>query len=222
MKKLFITLAFVAATFFCQAQFYVGGSLGLSGTGGKTTVSSSGSELSTNDPKGINFTIAPSVGYMFSDNLGAGLDFGFGFDRSKSEQDIAGTTYTNKSLKPIWGVSPYLRYVFGDFDNVKLYADVRAIFGGNKSKTIVEGDGQSVEAVGDKESKFGIGVVPGIAYYIDDNIFINARLNLFELGYKMNKVVNDQNGVTTTKKSNIYGLGVNNQTALSIGFYYAF
>ena len=224
MKKLFITLAFVAATFFCQAQFYVGGSLGLLGTGGKTTVSSSGSELSTNDPKGINFTIAPSVGYMFSDNLGAGLDLGLGFGREKYEQDVAGTNYTIKDKATEWGVAPYLRCVFGDFDNIKLYADLRASFGGLTPKYSAEGDGEVHEVVGDKESKFGIGVVPGIAYYIDDNIFINARLNLFELGYQMNKVVSvdEDTNVTTTKKSNIYGLGVNNQTALSIGFYYAF
>lgn len=120
MKKLFITLAFVAATFFCQAQFYVGGSLGLSGTGGKTTVSSSASELSTNDPKGINFTIAPSVGYMFSDNLGAGLDFGFGFDRSKSEQDIAGTTYTNKSLNQ-YGVCLHIYVMFLEISTMLSY-----------------------------------------------------------------------------------------------------
>ena len=224
MKKLFITLAFVAATFFCQAQFYVGGSLGLSGTGGKTTVSSSGSELSTNDPKGINFTIAPSVGYMFSDNLGAGLDLGLGFGREKYEQDVAGTNYTIKDKATEWGVAPYLRCVFGDFDNVKLYADLRASFGGLTPKYSVEGNGEAHEEVGDKEFNFGIGVVPGIAYYLNDNIFINARLNLFELGYQMSKVesVDEDTNVTTTKKSNIYGLGVNNQTALSIGFYYAF
>lgn len=222
MKKLFITLAFVAATFFCQAQFYVGGSLGILGAGGKTTVSSSGSEVSSDMPKDFYFTIAPSVGYMFSDNLGAGLDLGFGFGREKYEQDVVGTNWTIKEKTTEWGVAPYLRCVFGDFDNVKLYADLRASFGGLTPKYSAEGNGEVHEEVGDKEFNFGIGVVPGIAYYLNDNIFINARLNLFELGYQMSKVESVDGDITTTNTYNSFGLGVNNQTALSVGFYYTF
>lgn len=222
MKKLFVTLAFVAATFFCQAQFYVGGSLGVLGNGGKTTVSGPNSETSVDKPKDFYFAIAPSVGFMFSDNLGVGLDLGLGFGREKSEMDFAGETYSIKVKATEWGVAPYLRCVFGDFDNVKLYADLRASFGGLKPKTITEGGSTTIEEVGDKEFNFGIGVVPGIAYYLTDNISINARLNLFELGYQMNKVESVDGDITTTEKYNSFGLGINNKTALEVGFYYTF
>ncbi|MGN0033749.1 MAG: outer membrane beta-barrel protein [Candidatus Limimorpha sp.] len=228
MKKLFITLAFVAATFFCQAQLYVGGSLGFSGATGFTTTTSSTSsiDVTVNMPKYFTFSITPVVGYMLTDNLAAGLGFGLAFDNMKYSEDVMDVTYTVKEKETSWIVAPWLRYFFADFKDIRLYADFRVGFGGSKPKNIVEGDSTTVENVGDKEFDFGVGVIPGIAYYLNDHISINTRLNLLSVGYSMTKVTSEEiygnETFTTVNKYNDFGLGVNMPTAIEVGFYYTF
>ncbi|MBR4837544.1 MAG: hypothetical protein IK004_03795 [Bacteroidales bacterium] len=75
MKKLFITIAFVAAGLFASAQgLFVGGSLGMDFQKSKTKTGS----VTVDNPKTFAWDITPSVGYMFAENMGAGIDFGFG------------------------------------------------------------------------------------------------------------------------------------------------
>ena len=71
MKKLFITIAFVAATMFASAQLYVGGSLGMSTKGGKDKVEFGGTTTTTDAPKAFNFSIAPEAGFRKNNLLTA-------------------------------------------------------------------------------------------------------------------------------------------------------
>lgn len=123
MKKLFITLAFIAAGFFAQAQLYVGGSLGFGTEGGKTIYKNGGVETTIDAPKMLSFTIAPEIGYMFSDNMGAGVELGFGLGRTKLENN--GVTATIKDIA--WAVSPYFRYIFAEPGDLRFYADAKVI-----------------------------------------------------------------------------------------------
>ena len=77
MKKLFITIAFVAASMLASAQLYVGGSLGMDFSKSKDK---DGSTTVEGD-KVVAFDITPSVGFMFNDNMGVGLDLMFGMGK---------------------------------------------------------------------------------------------------------------------------------------------
>lgn len=66
-------MVFVAAAFFCNAQLFVGGNIGLGTTANKVTMGSETNE----GPKSFTFYFNPSVGYMFNDNIGAGIVLGF-------------------------------------------------------------------------------------------------------------------------------------------------
>lgn len=209
MKKVFFTIALMAAAFFCQAQLFVGGGLGFGTQSGSVKTGS----VSVDAPKVFSFGIRPTVGYMFNENVGAGLAFGFSYDK---------TTDGDEKIKtPGWEVAPFFRYVVADWDAVSLYADLVVNINGNKIK--YDYDGTTFDDA--KTFGFGIGVVPGIAYHLTDNISINADVDLVALGYNMTKVTTpaesefDEEVVT---KTNTFGFGVNRPTSITVGFFYTF
>lgn len=189
MKKLFITLAFVAAAFFAQAQLFVGGSLGFTNT--KDPLDNPGAEKIT------KINVLPTVGYMFADNMGVGVDFGMNYKKEKYDNDVKTTE---------WVINPYFRYIFAEVDNFKFYGDLKAEMKFGKQKQ----DG----ADDVKTSTFGVGVVPGMSYNLTDNISMVASLNILRLGYTQTK--------EGDAKQKEFGFGVNENTPLNIGFVYTF
>jgi len=222
MKKLFITMAFVAAGLFASAQgLFVGGSLGFATQGGKDVYKLNGVETTIDAPKIFVFDVNPEIGFMFSDNMGAGVEFGFGFGRGKIEND--GVTTTVKTTN--WKIAPYFRYVFAEPGDFRFYADAKVSLSGDKPKTTVEEAGISTTFDGDKTLQFGAGIVPGMQFYVSDNFLIDAKLNIFSLGYSMTKVTSkdvDTDGDEYVVKTNGFGFGINDPTDLSIGFIYTF
>ena len=188
MKKLFITLAFVAAAFFAQAQLFVGGSAGFTNT--KDPLHSNAEKITT-------ISVLPTVGFMFSDNMGVGVDFGMNYTKEKAAGDKKTTEYV---------VCPYFRYVFAEVDNFKFYGDLKADLKFGKVK---EDGADDV-----KTSTFGVGVVPGMSYNLTDNISMVASLNILRLGYTQTK--------EGDAKQKEFGFGVNENTPLNIGFVYTF
>lgn len=225
MKKLFITLAFVAATMFASAQFYVGGSLGMDMQNGKLKAEGNGLTVTQDQPKTFDFTFAPEIGFMFNDNMGVGLDIMFGFgkvtDKDYTTDPVVTTTIKGSTI----GFAPYFRYVFAEVDNFKFYADAKLAWQMTKPKVTVEGNGVTVTADGAKTTNFGIGIVPGMAYMLTDNISMNCALNILELGFSTQKTVEknpDGDGIDYTTTSNEFGFGVNYATPITIGFFYTF
>ena len=201
MKKLFITIAFVAAAMFAQAQFFVGGNLGLGF--GSTKVES------TKVEKTFGFTIAPGVGYMFNDNMGVGIDLLFSMDKTtfpESDGWMKTTTF---------GFAPYFRYVFAEVDNFKFYADAKFNF--QKATDKVKDVDDS-----DKTTNLGVNIVPGVQYNFTDNISMVASLNVLKLGWNMEKTETKVAGETVKTTENNFGLGINENTPLMVGFVYTF
>ena len=211
MKKLFITIAFVAATMFASAQLYVGGNLGM-----KITNSSlkSGSETQT-QKKTFDLEIVPTVGYMFADNMGVGLDFGMKFNKETTPKEVIMATDDKIEKETSWVIAPYFRYVFAELDNFKFYADAKVAMTFGKEK-IEQGSSKSD---GDKTFNLGIGIIPGLSYDLTDNIAMVAEIDVLSLGYNMRKVTEPNDDV---KKTNKFGLHVNNNADIKIGFVYNF
>ena len=215
MKKLFLTLAFVAATMFASAQLFVGGSLGMDFRSEKTTY-----DGATNvNAKTFVFNFNPNVGFMFAENMGAGLEINFAFDKTTNPKNDVNLV-ENIDKTTTFGVTPYFRYVFATVDNFTFYADGKVNFSTSKDKNV--NDGTTTD--GDKTMKFGINVVPGFAYNLTDNISFNAELNILKLGWNMTKTTEpkDALGNETVRKSSNFGFGINEPTAIKIGFFYTF
>lgn len=225
MKKLFITIAFVAAAMFAQAQFFVGGNLGLGIQNGKFKAEGNGMTLTQDQPKTFAFTFAPTVGFMFNDKMGVGLDLMLGMGKNTQKDYSTDPAVTSTTKETTIGFAPYFRFVFAEVDNFKFYADARIEYLMSKPKVTVEGNGVTITADGDKTTNFGIGVVPGMAYYFTDNISMNCQLNLLELGFATQKTVSknpNNDGVDYTTTTNNIGFGVNGATPVTVGFFYTF
>lgn len=208
MKKLFITIAFVAASMLASAQLYVGGSLGMDFSKSKDKFGSTTVE----GDKVVAFDITPSVGFMFADNMGAGIDFGFGITNTTTPANDPQPEI--KTKESAWAIAPYFRYVFAEVDNFKFYCDAKLGLGGGKSKQTA--DGTTVE--GPKVTYLGVGIVPGMAYMLTDNISMNCTLNVLALSFEQTKSKLDDNSSTETA----IGFGINRATPVTIGFFYNF
>ena len=224
MKKLFITIAFVAATMFASAQLYVGGSLGMDMQNGKYKAEGNGMSITQDMPKAFTFTFAPEAGFMFADNMGVGLKFGFGMGKEVETEYFYDPDYTVKvtTKTTILAFAPYFRYVFAEVDNFKFYADAQLAYAMNKPKVTSESDGTTVTVDGAKTTALGFGIVPGMAYQLTDNISMNCALNILELGFTTTKTKQTEDNVTYSETVNDFGFGVNNATPITIGFYYTF
>lgn len=225
MKKLFITIAFVAAAMFANAQFFVGGNLGMDFTSGKWKAEGNGVTVTQDQPKTFEFTFAPSIGFMFNDKIGVGLDIMFGMDKATNKDYTVDPVVTTTIKTTTFGLAPYFRYVFAEVDNFKFYCDAKLLWQMDKPKVKVEGNGVTVTADGAKTTTFGVGIVPGMAYMLTDNISMNCALNILELGFSTSKTVDknpDGDGVDYTTTNNEFGFGVNGATPITIGFFYTF
>lgn len=211
---------------FANAQFFVGGGLGLTTEGGKTKMSGNGTTIEADAPKAFTFQFVPSVGYMFNDNMGVGIDLGIGFSKEVTDNlvDPAGDTYKETIKATTFAIAPYFRYVFAEIDNFKFYGDVKFAFATSKPKDKIEYKdlNTTVEMDGMKMSAWALGVIPGIQYNFTDNISINAKINLLSLGFTSTKYSQENNGVKLTDKTNQFGFGVNEPTDFEFGFFYTF
>lgn len=153
MKKIIVVLAAALIGFSANAQFYVGGSLGLNSTEGSSS-----------------FTIAPEFGYALSDKLTIGAVVGLGNNELSlfypQLNDLSGIIGSLGLLEEGfgWQVNPYVRYTFAQVGNFSIFADGALNLGGFKYKDWDE----SVFA-------WGISINPGCAYNITDNWAVVAH-----------------------------------------------
>lgn len=103
MKKLFILALMVTCTIAAKAQFYVGGTFGLSAETTKVD-----DESHTNSV----YSISPEAGYNINKVWAVGLSVGLSYTVNGGGEDV--TT---------WGISPYARATFAHAGAVDFFAE---------------------------------------------------------------------------------------------------
>lgn len=231
MKKLLFTLAFVATVVAAQAQLFVAGSIGFDKTSGNSEfITTIGNEVQ--DPvidyadRTTSFVIAPAVGYMFSDVMGFGATIGYETSTLKSCTDVEKKEFGNKYNVQTFGIQPFFRYVFGDFGNIKLYADAKLPIAFHTEKATYKDEDTTIEEKGPKGFGIGLYVVPAFTYQFNEHISINAELGLLSLGWSQvkNSYTEEYGEVLTEgwEKENEFGVGVNTRVPVQFGFVYTF
>lgn len=234
MKKILFVLVFVTMAVASQAQLFVGGYLGFNRTGGNseiTTVAGNTTVIETDySPRVSNFDIRPMVGYMMSDAIGFGVTVGYESTTTKECTNVENKEFNEKTTDSGFGFAPFFRYVFGDFEKIKLYADAKLplVFGSRKYEHFV-GD-NLVKDKGPKLFEIGFNIVPSFSYQFNDHVSFNAELGLLSLGWNQKKVSTSNEyelgGVTVTEdsynKTSNFGIGVNNRVPVQFGLIYTF
>ena len=148
MKKILLLAVVMFASLNANAQFYVGGSIGFGSVGG------GGNSEAV-------FTILPEVGYQLTDKWAIGCIMGY----HKGDGAFADSSQTTENgmivnLAEEFIINPYARYSALSWKNVTLFFD------GNLKFT----------SVIDRGTRFGIGVAPGLAIALTDNISFVTHL----------------------------------------------
>lgn len=166
MKKIVLLMFLVGAALTVNAQVYVGGSLGF---------------WNNDDHDFTNFTIAPEIGYNFSEKWAVGAEIAY------IHQKIG------KGKANGFEIAPYARFNYLKTGMLRLFVDGGFAYMSIKPKGLDSFDG------------FEIGLKPGLALDVTDNISLVTKFGF--LGYRDDYGLDMEDGVAAPT-SNGFGLGI--------------
>ena len=212
MKKLFIFVAAALLSISANAQWYVGGMVGLDVNGeGSDNLIGSGK---TTD---LNFNLAPEVGYFLSDKLAVGGYFSInaGSHNNKIQDKIEGQDSETSTTRFHWAIEPYVKYKFWGIGKFGIWgqADVWIGTSTTKYKGAVNSPVPNVD--------YGIEVLPVLTYSLNEHFTLDAYIDCVSLSYNGSCHNDKKNDIKNT--SNSFGLGAATRgSILSVGFHYNF
>lgn len=156
MKKILLAAFVAVASLSANAQVWVGGNLGLN----TEKTSFDGTTLS----KQNKVTIAPEIGYKYSDNLDFAVKLGY------SHTDGEGKASTNG-----FSINPYVRYTCFTSGKFSAFVDGGFSYGMNHTS-----------GVDDNTNTWKIYIQPGLAYSLTDKVGLVAHIG-DGLGWKFSK-----------------------------------
>ena len=206
MKKIFLSvLAIAAMATTANAQLWVGGSLGFSHEGGVIKTK----EADTDKPSVNSFSFAPMVGFELNEKLSVGgkLDF-----TNESTKQTVGDTDT-KRTKTTFGITPFARYTFVEFNKFGLLAEAGIPVSFISSKH----DNGSKTVKGDPETSIGLYVRPMLTYSLNDNFQLECGLNFLSLDVE-HSVIKDRDDKKNKNITNTFNFGVDSRNVATVGF----
>ncbi len=207
MKKIFVTLAAIAAlSFSANAQLFVGGTAGLGFDGGKTTLNGTSSDNEST----LKLTVAPNIGYCFADNFLAGARLGISYNETTTPALIGDDTEVSNFS---WAIQPYARYRFGEWNRFGLWSEVNAGIGRETGKTEVGSN--SIE--NDPVLGWAVKVLPVLTYSVNDHLTLETSLNFLTLGYEGSYTADADKTHEISKSSLIFGANGNDVFGSAIG-----
>ena len=169
---------------------------------------------------GYQFKITPLVGYAYSKNSLVGVRFGY--SRGLTQLDNASLSITSLdnsfyySLKHSYNVEALWRnYIPLGRDNKRfaLFAQVGLAVGGSQSK-LASGPQQSISGAYSTSFDVALGVNPGIAAFLTNNMAIEVNIGVLGLSYSRTRQISNQvvSGTTALSqmnfKVNIFSIGL--------------
>lgn len=208
MKKLFVTLAFLAVSLISNAQFFVAGSLSAYHVGGETSYKA---PFHTVDKAPIQngFTITPAVGYMIP-GKSYGFGLGLGYAYSSVKESMA------KDFTNTFDFGPFFRYAYARFDKITLYVDAKVPVSISNTNTKI---GNEIKD-GNKSISIGGRLIPGLTYRFNDHILFTTEIGLLSINYNHKETTSFDGN--KTEKINDFKLGANTRQIASFGFVYLF
>lgn len=216
MKRtiVFLVSVFMLSLVSGKAQLFVGGNLSLSHQGGSYEVGST----STDKTKTTSFGFYPKAGYFLSDQFAVGAQLGIALSNSKTP----GTPETVNSSSTI-GLTPFVRYYVLQMDKFSIFGQghLGLSLGSQKTKS------GNTTTKGPKTTTVSLGIFPGVAYDVSDNLSLEIQINALNLGYSLQTVKNDNTDPKTkdVTSSFNFGAGLNNIVntgSISVGAIYRF
>lgn len=225
MKKLYALAVATLIGFMANAQLYVGGSVGFNCQSGKET-SIKGEEM---DPglghvertTCITVAFAPTVGYRINGKWAVGIDLDAywtnnGVSRQRNtSKDSQMQTYGERG----WFLRPFVRYNLFRIKKFGMDLKFDGRIGTSKNSTV----GVNIVKFYNYLN-YGVSLSPVLTFDITGHFALESTLGIASIGwagYKSDMTGGGQT-VTLSEKDNSITLGLNNQTAITIGCIYRF
>lgn len=219
MKKLFVTLAFLAVSLISNAQLFVAGSLSAYHVGGETSYKA---PFHTVDKAPIQngFTITPAVGYMIpGKSYGFGLGLGYGYSSIKDDYTLTNgdviVALNEKNYSNTFDFGPFFRYAYARFDKITLYVDAKVPVSISNTNTKI---GDEIKD-GNKSISIGGCLIPGLTYKFNNHILFTTEIGLLSINCMHTRITSPSG---TVNKTNEFKLGANTRQTAAFGFVYLF
>ena len=221
MKKILLTLALAAFAMTANAQFIIGGNIGVNHAGNHDKDFTAGSTATT------DISIMPKIGYQLNENMQIGAQLGWDYTYNRVYTDPAGNSKTyNSNPQSAIEIDPYFRYNVASWKNFTVFAEAQLGFRmGLESKTHAFVDGSEVAGSpvknGDNYTQMGLRVIPGLNYSLSDKFSMDIYIDLLSFVWFTRTDANDNNthgwGLQCNMEAQDLQAHLNN---FSIGFNY--
>ena len=231
MKKAILTIAVAAFAFAANAQLVIGGNIGFNTTSGSAeninTIGGTTTTTTTSSPKTLDLTIMPKIGYMINDDMQVGLKFGYNMNKTTNYDVFVADDFETLTISTI-SIVPFFRYNITEMGNFKLFCEAAIPIG--ISPAIKDhydnGSGTTTDTEGASGMSFGITVVPGLNYSLNEHISFDVYVNAIGLGFIHSTTHAEASGsgwsTERNTASNDFGFNVNTlPAAVTVGFNYA-
>jgi len=185
MKKIFATIAVAFVAVSMSAQIYVGGSLSFNAM-------SSDKFSVLGDKSETVFAILPEIGYNLNDEWAIGTVIGY------QQNKFTGISEYSSLSESAFTFNPYVRYTFLNNGKLSLFVD---------------GCIDYTTASDTDWNELGVGLKPGLAYALTDNISVVSHLGF--IGWQQFNPDGDDNNISS------FGLDMSGAN-LSFGLYFNF
>lgn len=201
MKKVLLTLALAAFAFTANAQFVIGGNLGVNHNGRHDKDFTSGNAYT-------GISIEPKVGYQLNDQMqfGAQISWNYTYNRwygmSATPGAIPVASYGKDSYESnpvnVITIAPYFRYNFATWKSFTVFCEAQVGIGfglESKGHLFIEGKEATGSPVkmGDNFTRFSASITPGLNYSINDMFSMDLYIDLLGFQWATQTDANDNN-----------------------------
>ncbi len=197
-------------------KIILGGGMGFNSNSGETETVVGGQTTTTEAPTTTTLTFGPRVGYMITDDIGAGLIFNLNRIRT-IEKDP--DPFTREEISTITLNQFFLFGRYYKSLNDKFYLFGEVAFGPGFGKIVdEETDVNGVKTTLESSmSTFNVGLWPGISYFPHEKIGIELSVGLLGFNSMSTEFTNPNNGNKTTVRESNFDLGLNGGDQFSTG-----
>jgi hypothetical protein len=229
MKKVYLILVIATIVVNANAQWFLGGNIGLHVSSIADTRESA---KLTPSQSSIGFSIAPKFGYYFNEKLAIGLDLAVGPTFAKKTEifDHVPWLGTYKETSIHWRFSPFIRYSVFNYKKFSLILEGSIGAGATHGSREIIQTPEFILPLKEKYSIISVGifnVVPALSYKLTDHLQLEAQLNFLNLGYNIDIYGFDGNGSGVTALKHDFNIGINSKSVfvvsqLTVGAIYKF
>ncbi|MCB0556291.1 MAG: outer membrane beta-barrel protein [Phaeodactylibacter sp.] len=178
-----------------QGNFMIGSTFGLSSASSTITQKADGGNVATENPKTVQFGIAPSVGYFLVDGLGLGIGLDYTFNQVRRDKGER-----NEDSDILFG--PFARYYLPLADDMAFFLEASFGFGNSRDDMEIAGQPQNIRT---NMTAFGVG--PGLTIFSTSALGIEA---LFKYNYARSTFDTNVGGASakTTTETNQFDFSV--------------